>query len=137
MARTWGLSSPSTVAGLDEYPVQVHLTGTTGESLGTGEIFCQRGNGAFRGADISDPLLSSDEAKCSRGRAEIDAGEALQEVSMTCLHRAGFMPGQLVEVHDSLMGQSWRGKITGVSHTAQGAKLVTSLEVLRHVEPVV
>ncbi|MBF0339374.1 MAG: hypothetical protein HQL95_00245 [Magnetococcales bacterium] len=136
MARSWNLSSP-TVAGLDEYPVQVHLTGTTGESLGTGEIFCQRGDGAFRGADISDPLLSTDEAKRSRGRAEIDAGESLQEVSLTCLHRPGFMPGQLVEVHDALMGQSWRGKITSVSHSAQGNKLTTSLELLRHVQPVV
>ncbi|MBF0213791.1 MAG: hypothetical protein HQM00_09550, partial [Magnetococcales bacterium] len=74
-ARSWSLSAPSTVAGLNEYPVHVHLTGTTGESLGSGEIFCQRGDGAFRGADISDPLLSTDDAKRSRGRAEIDAGE--------------------------------------------------------------
>ncbi|MBF0153993.1 MAG: hypothetical protein HQL64_09670, partial [Magnetococcales bacterium] len=96
--------------------------------------FCQRGDGAFRGADISDPLLSTDEAKRSRGRAEIDAGEALQEVSLTCLHRPGLMPGQLVEVHDALMGRSWRGKITSVSHSAQGNKLITSLELLRYAE---
>ncbi|MBF0128092.1 MAG: hypothetical protein HQM02_12895, partial [Magnetococcales bacterium] len=137
MARAWGLSSPLMVAGLNEYPVQVHLTGTTGESPGTGEIFCQRGDGAFRGQDISDPLLTTDDAKRSRGRAEIDACEALQEVSLTCLHRPGFMPGQLVEVHDALMGRSWRGKITSVSHAAQGVRLVTSLEVLRHVESTV
>ncbi|MBF0191614.1 MAG: hypothetical protein HQL99_10830 [Magnetococcales bacterium] len=134
MARSWGLSSPSTIAGLSEYPVQVHLTGTTGENLGTGEIFCQRGDGAFRGADISNPLLTTDEAKRSCGRAEIDAGEALQEVSLTCLHRPGLMPGQLVEVHDALMGRSWRGKITSVSHAAQSNKLITSLELLRYVE---
>ncbi|MBF0341538.1 MAG: hypothetical protein HQL95_11345, partial [Magnetococcales bacterium] len=47
------------------------------------------------------------------------------------------MPGQLVEVHDALMGQSWRGKITSVSHSAQGNKLTTSLEILRHVESIV
>ncbi|MBF0419458.1 MAG: hypothetical protein HQL78_04765, partial [Magnetococcales bacterium] len=132
--RSWSLSSPSTVAGLSEFPVQVRFTGTTKEIHGSGEIFCQRGDGAFRGADISDPLLTSDEAKRSRGRAEIDAGEALQEVSLVCLHRPGLMPGQLVEVHDALMGQSWRGKITSVSHSADGPKLVTSLEVLRHVQ---
>ncbi|MBF0182600.1 MAG: hypothetical protein HQM03_21505, partial [Magnetococcales bacterium] len=137
LARTWAISSPVQVAELDEYPVQVHFAGTTGDAVGSGEIFCQRGDGAFRGPDISDPLLTSDEAKRARGRAEIDAGESLQEVFLTCLHRPGFMPGQLVEVHDSLMGQSWRGKITSVSHTAQGSKLTTSLELLRHVEPVV
>ncbi|MBF0341888.1 MAG: hypothetical protein HQL95_13135 [Magnetococcales bacterium] len=131
MARSWGLSSPSTVAGLSEYPVQVHFDGTNGDAPGTGALFCQRGDGAFRGTDISDPLLTTDEAKRSRGRAEIDAGEALQEVSMTCLYRPGFMPGQLVEVHDALIGQSWRGKITSVSHAAQWAKLITSLEILR------
>ena len=135
MARSWGLSAPTLVAGLDEYPVQVHLTCTTGESLGTGEIFCQRGDGAFRGEDISDPLLTTDDAKRSRGRAEIDAGESLQEVSLVCLHRVGLMPGQLVEVHDALMGQSWRGKITSVSHAAKGNKLTTSLEIVRYVEP--
>ncbi|MBF0436310.1 MAG: hypothetical protein HQL77_13175 [Magnetococcales bacterium] len=132
--RSWSLSSPSTVAGLSEFPVQVRFTGTTEEILGSGEIFCQRGDGAFRGADISEPLLTSDEAKRSRGRAEIDAGEPLQEVSLTCLHRPGLMPGQLLEVHDALMGQSWRGKITSVNHSAAGPKLIMSLEVLRHVQ---
>ncbi|MBF0420819.1 MAG: hypothetical protein HQL78_11720 [Magnetococcales bacterium] len=132
--RSWSLSSPSTVSGLSEFPVQVRFSGTTKEILGSGEIFCQRGDGAFRGPDISEPLLTSDEAKRSRGRAEVDSGEALQEVSLTCLHRPGLMPGQLLEVHDALMGQSWRGKITSVSHSADGPKLVTSLELLRHVQ---
>ncbi len=133
-AKAWRLYGPPMVSGLDEYPVNVRFVGSTREILGAGEIYCQRGDGAFRGPDISEPLLTSDEAKRSRGRADIDAGESLQEVSMTCLHRPGFMPGQLVEVHDALMGQFWRGKITSVSHSAAGPKLVTSLEVLRHVQ---
>ncbi|MBF0147812.1 MAG: hypothetical protein HQL84_16425 [Magnetococcales bacterium] len=61
-------------------------------------------------------------------------GRPLQEVSLTCLHRPGLMPGQFVEVHDALMGQSWRGKIISVSHSAAGAKLITSLELLRYVQ---
>ncbi|MEO5349961.1 MAG: hypothetical protein H7836_09965 [Magnetococcus sp. YQC-3] len=133
LARGWGVVSPESVGGLDEFPVQILFSGVTAEALGAGEIFCQRGDGAFRGADVSDPLLTTDEAKRSRGRTEIDSGEALQEVSLTCLHRPGLMPGQLVEVHDGLMGRSWRGKITSVSHSANGPKLTTSLEVLRHV----
>ncbi|MBF0174145.1 MAG: hypothetical protein HQL83_11970 [Magnetococcales bacterium] len=136
-AKAWRLYAPPMVAGLDEFPVNVHFVGSTQEILGSGEIYCQRGDGAFRGLDISDPLLTSDEAKRSRGRAEIDAGESLQEVSLSCLHRPGFMPGQLVEVHDALMGQSWRGKITSVSHSAAGAKLITSLELLRYVQPAI
>ncbi|MBF0340925.1 MAG: hypothetical protein HQL95_08190 [Magnetococcales bacterium] len=137
IAQHWIAWVPETVAGHDAFPFQVRFAGTTGVRLGSGEIFCQRGDGAFRGADISDPLLATDDAKRSRGRAEIDAGESLQEVSLTCLHRPGFMPGQLVEVHDALMGRSWRGKITSVSHSAQGNKLTTSLELLRYVESLV
>lgn len=133
-AHSWSLTSPTSVAGQNTFPAHVRFTGTTEALPGTGEIFCQRGDGTFRGADISDPLLTTDDAKRSRGRAEIDAGESLQEVSLICLHRPGFMPGQLIEVHDALMGQSWRGKITGVSHNAQGARLITSLEVVRHVQ---
>ncbi len=137
IAQHWIAWVPETVAGHDAFPFQVRFAGTTGTRLNSGEIFCQRGDGAFRGPDISDPLLATDDTKRSRGRAEIDAGESLQEVFLTCLHRPGFMPGQLVEVHDALMGQSWRGKITSVSHTAQGSKLTTSLELLRHVQPIV
>ena len=134
MARSWGLSSPSLVAGFDAFPIEACFRGTIAEVLGAGEIYCQRGDGAFRGIDISDPLLTTDKAKRSRGRAEIDAAESLQEVSLTCLHRPGFMPGQLVEVHDAMLGRSWRGKITSVSHSANGPKLSTSLEILRHVQ---
>ena len=130
-AKSWGLSAPSTVADLDSFPVQVQVTGTSSDSVGDGEIVCQRGNGEFSGEDISDPLLSTTDAMRSRGRAEIDAGEDLQEVVITCVHRSGVMPGQIIEVHDALMGRSWRGKVTGVAHEATGPRIITSLEVIR------
>ncbi len=130
-AMSWGLSTPSTVADLDSFPVQVNVNGTAGEAKGDGEIVCQRGNGEFSGEDISDPLLSTTEAMRSRGRAEIDAGEELQEVSLTCVHRPGILPGQIIEVHDALMGRSWQGKITSVAHEAIGPRITTSLEILR------
>ena len=130
-AKSWGLSAPSTVADLDSFPVQVNVTGIAGDSVGDGEIICQRGNGEFSGEDISDPLLSTTEAMRSRGRAEIDAGEDLQEITLTCVHRPSIMPGQIVEVHDALMGRSWRGKVTGVAHEAIGLRITTSLEVVR------
>jgi len=104
-----------------------------GERGNTLLLLDQREQGEFPGDDISDPLLTDTQAKLSRGRAIIDAGEALQEVSLTCLHRPGLLPGQLVEVHDALMGQTWRGKVTSVGHAAQGPKLITSLELQRHV----
>ncbi|MBF0214543.1 MAG: hypothetical protein HQM00_13445 [Magnetococcales bacterium] len=59
-----------------------------------------------------------------------------QEVSVSVLFDAAFLPGQLIEVNDAAMGVPWRGKITSVSHAAQGNKLITSLELLRYVESV-
>ena len=132
-ARSWGLTSPGGIHNLEEIPVAVQMTGQSGDRDLDGEIICLRGQGDHPGEEISDPLLSTTPAKLSRGRAEIDAGEALQEISLTCLHRPGLMPGQLVEVHDAMMGQTWRGKVTSVSHAANGPKLITSLEMLRHV----
>ncbi|MBF0175369.1 MAG: hypothetical protein HQL63_00760 [Magnetococcales bacterium] len=133
LARSWSLTTPKHVAGLDAYPIQLRITGTAGNLASDGEIICQRGDGEFRGDDISDPLLATTDAKISRGRAEIDAGGDLQEVSLTCIHRPGILPGHLVEIHDALMGQSWRGKVTSVSHDATGPRITTSLEILRHV----
>ncbi|ABK45366.1 hypothetical protein Mmc1_2875 [Magnetococcus marinus MC-1] len=130
-SRSWSLTAPEVVAGLDSFPVQVRITGQSGDQVGDGEIVCQRGDGEHPGEDISDPLLATTEAKLSRGRAEIDAGEDLQEISLTCVHRPGVMPGQIIEVHDALMGRSWRGKVTGVAHEAIGPRITTSLEVQR------
>lgn len=132
-ASSWSLTSPGSIPGVDFVPVEVRMTGQSGINPLDGEIICQRGQGEFPGDDISDPLLTDTRAKLARGRAVIDAGEELQTVSLTCIHRTGLLPGQLVEVHDAMMGQTWRGKVTSVGHAAAGPKLVTSLELLRYV----
>ncbi|MBF0310536.1 MAG: hypothetical protein HQL56_13505 [Magnetococcales bacterium] len=132
LATSWSLTAPESVAGLDDYPVQVRATALSGGTPLDGEIVCQRGAGDHPGEDISDPLLADTLAKLSRGRAEIDAGESLQEVSLVCVYRS-VLPGHLVEIHDALMGQSWRGKVTSVSHHFEGVKATTSLEIVRYV----
>ncbi|MBF0448825.1 MAG: hypothetical protein HQL67_11545 [Magnetococcales bacterium] len=132
-AQSCGLTLPKTVAGLDSFPITVQATGHSGEQVGAGQIICQRGDGEFIGSDISNPLLSTTGAMLSRGRAEIDSGEGLQEVSLTCIFIPGIMPGQLVEVHDAMMGRSWRGKVTSVGHEVNGVVLTTALELIRHV----
>ncbi|MBF0130997.1 MAG: hypothetical protein HQL75_00210 [Magnetococcales bacterium] len=119
---------------IDVFPILTRFGGSFLDGLGAGELICQRGDGEFSGEDITDPLLTTELAKRSRGQAEIDSGESLQEVSLTCIHRPGFMPGQLVEVHDALFGKSWRGKITGVTHDANQTHIVTSLEIVRYYE---
>ena len=129
----WGLSSPTTLTGLSEFPIAVQITGTDGDVASQEEATFQRSNGQFQGEDIAEPLLSDFLSKQSRGRAEIDAGESLQEVSLTCVFQPNVMPGHLVEIHDAMMGQSWRGKVMSVSHSVQGPVVTTALGVLRHV----
>ncbi len=131
--EAWGLSSPNTLGGENAFPIQVQVTAADEDNPGSGEAIFQRGSGQFPGEDISEPLLSGLLAKQSRGRAEIDAGEELQEISLTCVHRPGIMPGDLAEVHDALMGKSWRGKVVGVSHSTQGPVTTTSLDLVRRV----
>ena len=130
---SWGITSPSNLGGLDEFPVAVRITGTDGGVAGEDETTFQRGDGQFPGEDIAEPLLSGFLAKQSRGRAEIDSGESLQEVSLTCVFLAGVMPGQLVEIHDALLGASWRGKVVSVNHSVQNPVVTTALGLLRYV----
>ncbi len=130
-ALAWGLSSPSSLSGHQSFPIRVQVTGQVQPQSGDGELVCRRGGGEFPGEDISDPLLSSAPEMLSRGRAEIDSGEDLQEIQLTCVFRPRIMPGHLVEVHDAMMGRSWRGKVTGVRHAIQVPKVTTVLDIVR------
>nr|CRH06011.1 Conserved protein of unknown function [Candidatus Magnetococcus massalia] len=132
-AKSWQLTSPSTLAGLKRFPITVKVTAESGDIAQDGEIICQRGEGTFPGESISNPLLTTLEAKLSRGRAEIDAGESLQEIVLTCLYRSNILPGELVEIHDALLGKSFRAQVIGVSHSALGVKRITTIDLLRHV----
>jgi hypothetical protein len=130
---SWSLSAPITMGAEEKFPIKVSISGAESDNPGEAESIFQRGAGDFPGEDIADPLLSGLASMRSRSRAVIDAGEALQDVSLTCIHRPGIMPGHLVEVHDALMGRSWRGKVVSVSHEANGPVLTTSLNLVRHV----
>ncbi|MBF0189085.1 MAG: DUF1320 family protein [Magnetococcales bacterium] len=134
-ATSWQLLAPDRLAGLDEFPVLVRVSGTTSDAAGDGEITCQRGDGAHSGADISEPLLSHTLAKLSRGRAEIDAGEDLQEISLSSIFQPDAQPGRIAEIHDALMGRAWRGKITSVSHQIAGPRATTAMELRRVFSP--
>lgn len=80
------------------------------------DILVVRGDGLRQGEDIEDPLLSSIEVALARGRNEIDANSGLQEVVVEATIKPSSLPGELAEVHDALMGRSWRGKVSGVHH---------------------
>ncbi|MBF0629540.1 MAG: hypothetical protein HQL89_00950 [Magnetococcales bacterium] len=124
----FGVQLPKTVGDADRYPVNVALTGRVTD---TSELVCQRGEGDHPGEDVVDPFLTTLDARLSRGRAIIDQGSGLREVSLTCVHRPGIMPGDLVKIHDAMMGRSWVGKVTGVRHDVRFSVMTTSLEVAR------
>jgi hypothetical protein len=96
------------------------------------DIFVQRGAGDLRGLDIVDPLILELGVGLARGRTELDSHSVLQQtVRIGVMFRTGIRLGQLAEVHDSLQGVSWKGKITGISHKIENGKVTTMLDVLR------
>ena len=95
------------------------------------EAYVQRGEGSRLGPDVIDPLMASPLVLRERGRAEIDAASGLQKVYLTCVYRGGVRAGQLVEVHDSLQGQSYRGKIVGLAYRALGTQVLLDVVLLR------
>lgn len=51
--------------------------------------------------------------------------------SQIITHQFGVLTSWLIFRWCLTLTQSWRGQITSVSHAAQGAKLITALEILR------
>ncbi|MBF0422628.1 MAG: hypothetical protein HQL73_06520 [Magnetococcales bacterium] len=131
-AAAWGLCAPFSLGGgQSRFAIRVQVTGDVTAQSGDGEIICQRGDGEFFGDDISDPLLVGTQEMLSRGRMAIDSGEKFQEIQLTCVFRPGIMPGHLIEVHDAMMGRSWRGQVTGVQHVIHVPKVTTVIDILR------
>lgn len=95
------------------------------------EAYVQRGDGLSQGADIVDPLMSTPLVLLERGRAEIDKASGLQKVQLTCRYRGGVRTGQLAEVHDSLQGETYYGKLVGVAYKVRGASVILEITMLR------
>ena len=62
-----------------------------------------------RGADIVDPLLTDLEVCLARGRNAIDAAAAHEDVDVSMIPLPAASVGMLIESHDALYGESWRG----------------------------
>jgi hypothetical protein len=100
------------------------------------DIFVQRGAGDRPGDNIVDPLITSIPVAVQRGRNELDErATAQQDVTRETLFRAGVRCGQLARVVDFDHGETWLGKITGITHTVRKAdesvQLTTSLSIRR------
>ncbi len=95
------------------------------------DIIVIRGVGDRQGDDIEDRLISSVDVALARGRNEFDENSGLQSISLSCVLRPSLVTGMLVEVHDALQGEVWRGKITSVRHIVSGSEAITDIEVVR------
>lgn len=95
-----------------------------------------RYDGDIQGPDISDTLLAPLGAKLERGRVEMDAhAQVSKDVNLDIMFRPGIRLGQIVEVHDSLQGGRYRGKVTSITHNAGPVSLTTSLTLHSFQEP--
>lgn len=121
---------PAELAAERTFPIALMASGMDGEVSGSDEIVVQRGDGRFPGADVVEPLAVSVAVMRERGRADIDAGEPLQSVTLACLFRPDILPGQLVEVRDDWMG-CWRGQVTGVRHEVADVHISTTIDLVR------
>ena len=81
------------------------------------DILVIRNGGDIQGPDILEPLLADTAAGVARGRIAIDAASARAEETLDVYMRPGIQLGDLIEVHDALYGESWRGKVSGITHS--------------------
>jgi hypothetical protein len=96
------------------------------------DILVRRAPADRRGVDIVDPLLSDLGAALARGRNEIDAASQSENVDIGMVPLPSAFVGALVEVHDALYGESWRGKVSGITHRAGvGEMPSTTLRIVR------
>ncbi|MBF0189791.1 MAG: discoidin domain-containing protein [Magnetococcales bacterium] len=123
--------APGALAGADRFPALFSARGEVVRSQGL-EHKMTRGDGPpWRDGVVESPLLSEAVALQARGEAELDAGERLQKVELTLLHRPEIRPGAGVEVHDGWFGRAYRGVVTGVSHELSPTRANTRLEVVK------
>jgi hypothetical protein len=95
-------------------------------------VVVRRGDGLHQGDDIIDPLIKVLPVALARGRNELDErASGFQQVDVTVPFRTGLRLGQVVQVTEQLLGETWYGKLSGISHVFDGATMITTLRLRR------
>ncbi|MBF0358954.1 MAG: discoidin domain-containing protein [Magnetococcales bacterium] len=115
-SRGYQFSAPQQLEGMASFPVVFSCSGETTLPADR-SVTRERNNGRRPAPDIFAPLLSGKPALIARCEQELDLGEELQIVDITSIYRPGLAPGQLIEIHDTLYGRSFRGILTALCHT--------------------
>lgn len=95
------------------------------------EIYAIRDLGDREGSHVVDRLMATIPVMVARGRDVLDRNANTQDAFLSVIFRQGIEPGQLVEVHDSLFGVSWRGIVTQVEHRFGDTTSETRLGVVK------
>lgn len=97
------------------------------------QIEVYRGAGDRPGGEIHEELLGESlPAALARGLAELDANATPWErVELEMAYRPDLAMGAIVSVIDPVQGESWRGKITALSHSSDGLEVITRASVRR------
>ena len=94
--------------------------------------------GTYQAPQVVDRLITSASAGRERGRVELSAGGAWQEVSLTIPHLDGdggpgmILPGALVEVQDP--AGTWRGIVKGMDIKANRTTADQTLQIDRRID---
>lgn len=91
------------------------------------DILVQRGSASSQGPDVTDPLLTTDQACMARGRAELDSGSGTHPLQVACVYRDGLLLGALSEEYDPLAMRLRYGKITSITHNVTKEEVVTTI----------
>lgn len=96
-------------------------------------VRCVRGDGLHRQPEaIISNLLTELPAVLQRGRNELDEhAHGSQVVTMHVRFRPGLRLGQVIKVEESLFGNPWYAKLTGIKHTVSNSKLTTELTLFK------
>jgi len=95
------------------------------------DLIVIRDAGDHQGEDVVDPMITSVAVALDRGRFEINEASGMRPTTLETVYRNNVEMGQIVEVHDSLQGSVWRGKISSISHRSKGPELLTRLTIMR------
>lgn len=95
------------------------------------DIVVIRGEGDKDGGLIESPLINTVEVALVCGRNAVDSNSKSRTVTVLAIHRPGMRLGNIVEIHDSLVGEVWRGKVIGISVSQPADIPILELKVQR------
>ncbi|MEO5345867.1 MAG: discoidin domain-containing protein [Magnetococcus sp. YQC-9] len=123
------LKLPAIAEGSADFSALVFARGAVMPAMRR-EVVMSRGTGGREQVIIS-PLLTDHLARRLRAEAELDAGERVQRMRLTVVHRPEMLPGEMIAVEDGWQGAGYRAMVTGITHEIDRSGAFTHLDAVR------